>query len=610
MAPHATRRTENATRDRLKRLRGELQRQGLTGFIVPHTDEYQSEYLPPSAERLAWLTGFTGSAGAAVVLPAEAALFVDGRYTIQARDQVDPKSFALEHLIETPPAKWLKSRVKPGDRIGYDPWLLTADEVKRLEDVCRAAEAELVAVSGNPIDHIWSDRPPPPLGMVTVHPTELAGEEARAKIARLQAAIGDARADAAVLTQADSIAWTFNLRGADIAHNPVALAYAVLPVGGKPSLFIDGRKLSNRVRATLADVAELREPAEFHAALAELGRQGARVLIDPKGTPAAVAAAIRAPGGIIVEGVDPAELPKARKNDTELAGARRAHVRDGAAMVRFLSWLDRAARNEDIDELAAEAKLAELRADTARRDGSELVDLSFATISGAGPNGAIVHYRVTPQTNRRLVDGTLYLVDSGGQYRDGTTDITRTIAIGRPTAEMRDRFTRVLKGHIAIATARFPVGTTGAQLDTLARVALWQAGLDYDHGTGHGVGSFLSVHEGPARISKLGTVPLEPGMILSNEPGYYKPGAYGIRIENLVVVKPPEPVPGGDRMMLGFETLTLAPIDRRLIDTSLMTPAEIEWVDIYHARLAPALDRLLDEAERRWLAAATAPLRN
>jgi Xaa-Pro aminopeptidase len=585
-----------------------LRRAGLTGFIVPHADEHQSEYLPPSAERLAWLTGFTGSAGAAVVLPEEAAVFVDGRYTIQAEAEVDPTAFAREHLIEMPPWKWLKARLQPGDRIGYDPWLMTVAEVKRLEEVCRDAEAELVPTPGNPIDHVWADRPAPPLGAVTLHPDSLAGEAATAKIHRLKSAIAEAKADAAVLAQADSIAWTFNIRGADIAHNPVALAYAILPADDRPMLFIDGRKLSNSVRAALADLAVLREPAEFSAALAALGHEGERVLLDPRGTAAAIAAAVRGAGGTVVEGADPAELPKARKNVTELDGTRHAHLRDGAAMVRFLAWLDREAPGDGVDEIAAAGRLAAFRAETALRDGSELVDLSFATISGAGPNGAIVHYRVTPETNRRLAPGTLYLVDSGGQYRDGTTDITRTVAVGTPTDEMRDHFTRVLKGHIAVATARFPVGTTGAQLDTLARIALWQAGLDYDHGTGHGVGSFLAVHEGPARISKLGATPLEPGMILSDEPGYYRTGAYGIRIENLLVVTPPAPIEGGDRPMMGFETLTLAPIDRRLIAPGLLTPAERMWLDAYHARVAGVLDRFLDGAEKAWLTTATAPL--
>jgi Xaa-Pro aminopeptidase len=543
-----------------------------------------------------------------VVLADEAAIFVDGRYTLQVGDQVDTGRFTPEHLIENPPSKWLAKRLKQGDRIGYDPWLMTLAEVRRLGEVCRAAEADLVAAAENPIDRLWADRPSPPLGAVAIHPAALAGEEAKGKIARLQESLASAKADAAVLSQAESIAWTFNLRGADIAHNPVALAYAILPRAGKPSLFIDGRKLSNAVRTALDDLATIGEPAEFVAALAALGKAGATVLLEARSTPEAIAAAIRDAGGTIVEGADPAELPKARKNETELAGARRAQIRDGAAMVRFLAWLDANAGSGAVDELAAAAKLAEFRADTARRDGSELIELSFPTISGAGPNGAIVHYRVSAATNRRLESGSLYLVDSGGQYPDGTTDITRTVAIGTPSGEMRERFTRVLRGHIAIATARAAAGTTGAQLDTLARVALWQAGLDYDHGTGHGVGSFLSVHEGPARISKHGGAPLEPGMILSNEPGFYKPGAFGIRIENLVLVMPAAPIPGGERDMLGFETLTLAPIDRRLIDPALMTPAEIAWLDAYHARLSPALDRLLDASERDWLDAATAPI--
>jgi len=597
-----------ALRDRLHRLRLELAREGLTGFIVPHADEHQSEYLPPAAERLAWLTGFTGSAGMAIVLRDRAAIFVDGRYTLQVRAEIDPESFAAKHLIETPPSEWLAANAGPADRIGYAPWLLTVAEVRRFAAACRMAGAELVTVAENPVDAVWTDRPAAPLGAVALHPVVLAGEEAAAKIARLQAAIAEKKASAAVLAQADSIAWTFNIRGSDIAHNPVALAYAILPATGKPALFIDGRKLSNTVRSALAEIAEIAEPRDIGTALARLGRDGTAVLLDAQTTPEAIAAAIRDTGGTIVEGADPAALPKARKNPTELAGTRRAHVRDGAAMVRFLAWLDRAAPQGHVDEIGAAETLAELRADTARKDGSALADLSFATISGAGPNGAIVHYRVSPSTNRRLEPDSLYLVDSGGQYRDGTTDITRTVAIGRPSPEMRDRFTRVLKGMIAIATARFPAGTSGAQIDALARRALWEAGLDYDHGTGHGVGAFLSVHEGPARISKLGTVPLEPGMVLSDEPGYYKTGAYGIRIENLVVVMPPAPIQGGDRPMLGFETLTLCPIDRRLIEPTLLDPREIAWIDAYHAALPAALGHLLDEDTRAWLAAAAAPL--
>jgi Xaa-Pro aminopeptidase len=406
----------------------------------------------------------------------------------------------------------------------------------------------------------------------------------------------------------DSIAWTFNIRGSDITHNPVTLAFAILPAVGKPTLFIDGRKLSNAVRDGLSDLADIREPSALSASLNALGKAGAHVMLDPQTTADAIAAAIREAGGTVVEAADPAVLPKARKNAVELAGARRAHIRDGAAMVRFLAWMDRVGPEGSVDEIAAAETLRAFRAETAIADGSELVDISFDTISGAGPNGAIVHYRVSPATTRRIAPDTLYLIDSGAQYRDGTTDITRTVAIGTPTPEMRNRFTRVLKGHLAVAMARFPAGTSGAQIDTLARQSLWAAGLDFDHGTGHGIGSFLSVHEGPARISKLGTVPLEAGMILSDEPGYYKTGQYGIRIENLIVVTPAAEIAGGDRPMHGFETITFAPIDRRLIDPALMTPDEIAWLDAYHAGLPAKLGHLLDDDERAWLDEATRPL--
>ena len=594
--------------ERLARLRDALRRLNLTGFIVPHADEHQSEYLPPSAERLAWLTAFDGSAGTAVVLAGKAAIFVDGRYTTQAARQVDAVAFEQQHLVETPPAKWLVANLHAGDRLGYDPWLMTIAEVRRYAEVCRAAGAEFVAVEANPIDALWSDRPEPPLAPVSLHPVSFAGEAAAAKIARLQAGLAEKHVDAAVITQADSIAWLLNIRGGDVSHNPVALAFALLPATGKPQIFIDSRKLSNSVRTELAEIAEPRGPGELLTALADLGKRHPNVLVDPQSASDAIAGALRAAGGTPVEGSDPVVLPRARKNATEIAGTRSAHIRDGAAMVRFLAWLDREAENGTLDEIAVAERLRAFRAETAKRDGSELVDLSFDTISGAGPDGAIIHYRVTPETSRKLGPGELYLIDSGAQYRDGTTDITRTVAIGTPTAEMRDRFTRVLKGHIAIAVARFPVGASGAQLDTLARVALWQAGLDFDHGTGHGVGSFLSVHEGPARISKLGTVPLDPGMILSNEPGYYKVGAYGIRIENLLLVSPAETIPGGERPMLSFETLSLAPIDRRLSEPELLDDDEIGWLDAYHARLLPALGHLLDEDEKRWLAEAAEPI--
>lgn len=593
---------------RLADLRRELARLDLTGFVVPHADEHQSEYLPPCAERLAWLTGFTGSAGMAIVLAQRAALFVDGRYTLQAAAQIDAGSFEIVDLIGTPPARWLTETLLPGDRIGYDPWLLTVGQVRRFSDACEKSGATLVALSDNPIDRLWSDQPGPPIGSVSLHPIEYAGVDASDKIAIVQKALAEKKADATVLTQADSIAWLLNIRGSDIAHNPVALAFAVVPCDGRPSLFIDGRKLSNEVRSHLVESVDIGEPSELDAALSALGSKGAALLLDPATTADAIAGRLKDAGATIVEGGDPVLLPKARKNATELGGTRRAHIRDGAAMVRFLAWLDRTAPEGALDEIAAVSMLEELRAETARKDGSELVDISFDTIAGAGPNGAIVHYRVTGKTSRRLEPGSLFLVDSGAQYRDGTTDITRTVAIGTPAPEMRERYTRVLKGHIAVATARFPAGTAGAQIDALARDALWRAGLDFDHGTGHGVGSFLSVHEGPARIAKTATTALEPGMILSNEPGYYKAGAYGIRIENLIVVEAASPIPGGEREMLGFETISLCPFDSRLIEASLLTDEEVAWIDTYHARLSPALSHLLDSAERDWLATATQPL--
>jgi Xaa-Pro aminopeptidase len=598
-----------AIADRVKALRAALRAAGLTGFIVPHADEHQSEYLPASAERLAWLTGFAGSAGMAIVLADSAAIFVDGRYTLQVRDQVDGTLFSYEHLVETPPAKWLAGRLKSGDRIGYDPWLMTIGEVRRFAAACRGANAECVPVAENPLDKVWSDRPAPPLGQVSVQPLDYAGEDARDKIARLQASLRDRKVDAVVLPQADSIAWTLNIRGADIAHNPVPLAFAILPANGKPSVFIDGRKLTNSVRAAIADLAEPKEPSALAGDLAALGASGAKVLLDPQTTADAIAGAIREAGGTIVEGPDPVALPKARKNATELDGARRAHLRDGVAMVRFLAWIDANAPDGGIDEIAAADRLEAFRADTARADGSELIDVSFDTISGAGPNGAIVHYRVSTATNRTLEPGSLYLVDSGAQYVDGTTDITRTVAMGDPSAEARACFTRVLQGMIAISRARWPKGLAGRDLDGFARYHLWLAGQDFDHGTGHGVGAYLSVHEGPVRLSRISEIPLEPGMILSNEPGYYREGAFGIRIENLVVVQVAPDLPGADdRAMYSFETLTFVPIDRRLIDAAMLSGPERDWLNAYHAEVLEKIGPRVGDAVRAWLEAATAPI--
>ena len=597
-------RTERAASGaRVAALRTELARRGLTGFVVPRSDRHQNEYVPASEERLAWLTGFTGSAGAAIVLMERAVLFVDGRYTLQVREQVDTSLFTIEHLVETPPDRWIETNLTSADRLGYDPWLHTVESAERLAKACAAAGATLVAVEPDLIDAIWSDRPAPPLGAVTLHDLRFAGEEAEEKLARIRAELAKLRADALVVSDPHAVAWAFNIRGADVAHTPLPIAFAVVPQTGRPALFVDGRKLSNDVRDRLEGLADVREPPNFVQALAALGQARKTVRLDQATAADAVARLVITHGGKAARGACPIALMKAVKNQVEISGARVAHVRDGAAVTRFLAWFDREAARGTLTEIDAVAAL-----ESFRRDTGLLKDISFPTISGAGPDGAIVHYRVTSKTNRAIAPGELFLIDSGGQYQDGTTDITRTVAVGGPTAEMSERFTRVLKGHIAIARAVFPDGTTGAQLDSFSRQFLWPQGLDFDHGTGHGVGSYLSVHEGPARISKLGTTALRRGMILSNEPGYYKAGAYGIRIENLVLVVEAAAVPGAEKPLNAFETLTLAPIDRRLIAANMLTPEETEWLDGYHARVAQTLSPLVDAETRAWLAAATRPL--
>lgn len=588
---------------RIAALRAELKRRGLDGFVVPRTDRQQNEYLPASEERLAWLTGFTGSAGAAAVLAERAALFVDGRYTVQAAAQIDAKLFAIEHLVDSPPEQWLEQNLKSGAKLGYDPWLHTSESADRLRKACATVGAELVAVDNNPIDALWSDRPAPPAGPVSLRNIKLAGESAADKFKRIQAELKKLRADVLVVSDPQNVAWAFNIRGSDIAHTPLALAFAVIPREGRPTLYVEAAKLDNKMRPALEEIAAVRAPAELARDLAQLKDKTVR--LDQASAADALTCLVAGSGGKPVRGADPIALMKAVKNHAEIAGSRAAHKRDGVAMARFLAWLECEAPAGKLTEIDAVEAL-----ESFRRDSGLLKDISFSTIAGSGPNGAIVHYRVTRTSNRTLGKNELFLIDSGAQYEDGTTDITRTVAVGTPTDEMRDRFTRVLKGHIAIATAVFPENTSGAQLDPLARTALWQAGLDFDHGTGHGVGSYLSVHEGPARISKLGTVALRRGMILSNEPGYYKTGAYGIRIENLVlVIAAPEPK-GAEKPVNAFETLTLAPIDRRLIDSRLLTAKERNWIDSYHARVQEVLSPLLDAATRAWLDAAARPLGN
>ncbi len=597
----ASERAQSGTR--VAALRAELKRRGLDGFIVPRADRQQNEYLPASEERLAWLTGFTGSAGAGIVLAGQAVLFVDGRYTVQAATQVDQTIFDIEHLVDNPPPQWLENNLKSGARIGYDPWLHTADAAEKLRKACGSAGAELVAVESNPIDALWTSRPAAPAGPVSLRELKFAGESAADKLKRVRIELVKLRADALIVSDPQNVAWAFNIRGSDVAHTPLVLAFALVPREGKPALYVDGAKLDNSVRHSLEEIADVRTLAELARDLGKLKDKSVR--LDQASAADALTGLVVDGGGKPVRAADPISLMKAVKNHAEIAGAQDAHKRDGAAMVRFLAWFDREAPGGKLTEIDAVEAL-----ESFRRETGLLKDISFPTIAGAGSNGAIVHYRVTRKSNRAIRANELFLVDSGAQYEDGTTDVTRTVAVGVPGEDMRDRFTRVLKGHIAIATAVFPEGTSGAQLDPLARTALWQAGLDFDHGTGHGVGSYLSVHEGPARISKLGTVALKRGMILSNEPGYYKTGAYGIRIENLVlVIAAPEPA-GSEKPLNCFETLTLVPIDRRPLDTRMLTGKERAWIDDYHSRVREELSPLLDAPTQRWLDAATRPLGN
>lgn len=593
--------------ERVTRLRHWLAEKGLNGFIVPRSDEHQGEYVAARSERLKWLTGFSGSAGVAIVLPSRAAIFVDGRYTLQVRDQADPEVFAFESLIDNPPPKWVKANLGKGVRLAYDPWLHTIGEVKALTAAADEAGAEIVPLDTNPIDEIWDDQPDAPLAPVEIHPIEFAGELARDKLARLAGDIGKSGATHAVLTDPSSIAWAFNIRGADVPHTPLALAFAVLAADGSHTLFIDKRKLPMKTEAYLTQLADLRPPSALEAAVATLAKDGAAIALDPVLAAERLRMLIVENGGKVVTTPDPARLPRATKNSAEIAGARAAHRRDGAAVAKLLCWLDEQ-QPDTLDEIAVVTKLEEMRRVTGDETQMPLRDVSFSTIAGAGPNGAIMHYRVSTATNLPLKEGELFLLDSGGQYQDGTTDITRTVPIGQPTDEMRTRYTLVLKGMIGISMLRFPPGTRGADIDAVARLALWKAGLDYAHGTGHGVGSYLSVHEGPQRIAKTGTEKLLEGMILSNEPGYYKPGSYGIRLENLIIVTPAVDEPDGDIAMHGFETLTLAPFDKRMLRTSLLTRDELHWLDEYHQRVLSEIGPMVGGAVLAWLEEATAPL--
>lgn len=584
---------------RLAALRDRLASEGLAGFIVPRADVHQGEYVAAHDERLGWLTGFTGSAGFCIVLQDIAGVFIDGRYRTQVKAQVDLSAYTPVPWPDALPGPWLLEQIGEG-QIGFDPWLHTADEIARIGEALEGSKITLVPTE-NLVDAVWDDQPAPPCGKVSVQPLEFAGKSGADKRAELARQIAKDGASAAVLTLPDSIAWLCNIRGTDVARNPVVHAFAVLHDDARLMLFIDAAKLDDEVRAHLGRGVSLRPPEAFVPALRTLPGP---VRVDRATAPLAVSQELKEAGIQVVWGPDPCLLPKARKNAAEIQGARDAHLRDGAAMVEFLAWLDANAPGS-LTEIDVVTQL-----EGCRRATNALKEISFETICGSGPNGAIMHYRVTEETNRKLAPGELMVVDSGGQYVDGTTDITRTIALGAPPEGAAAAFTRVLQGMIAISRARWPKGLAGRDLDPLARYHLWLAGQDFNHGTGHGVGSYLSVHEGPQRLSRISEVPLEPGMILSNEPGYYREGAFGIRIENLVVVDEAPALPGADpeRRMLAFETLTFAPIDRRLILPQMLAPGERDWLNAYHAEVFAKIGPRASETARNWLSAVTAPL--
>lgn len=587
---------------RLAALREQMAKDGLDGFVVPICDEHMSEYVGEYAQRLAWLTGFGGSAGSAVVLKDKAAIFVDGRYTIQVRDQVDGKLYEYVGTADQSVIGWLGEHAPDGSSIGYDAWLHTRDWAMSAEAKLATQNAKLVAVKHNPIDAVWEDQPQPSLAKLDVQPDEFAGKTAAEKRADIAAWLKAEGLDATVIAALDSVAWAFNIRGKDISNTPVPRGYAIVKADGSAEVFVAPEKLTDDVRVHLGNAVALRSYDEFPDALTEY--QDQNIGVDPERSVAAIFARLEGAGANIVAKRDPTVLAKAIKNEAEVSGHRAAQARDGAALSQFLHWFSQEAPKGGHDELSVAAKLAEFRGQS-----DKLMDLSFRTISGAGPNGALCHYSVNEETNRKIETGTLYLVDSGGQYRDGTTDVTRTMAVGEPTAEMIKRYTQVLQGHIALAQAVFPKGTTGGQLDILARQYLWADGVDYAHGTGHGVGAYLSVHEGPQRIAAFGgfAEPLVAGMICSNEPGYYKDDAFGIRIENLILVEERE-VSGSEQDMLGFETLTVSPLDRRLIDISILSDSQRQWVDDYHAQVLEIVGPQLSGDPLDWLQVQCAPL--
>ncbi len=584
----------------VSRLRQALREAGFDGWIQPRADEFQGEYVPASAARLAWLTGFTGSAGISIILKDKAAVFSDGRYSIQLKEEIDLNVFQPCHLVTNPADDWVSKNLAPGEILAYDPWLLTEAEVKRFAAAAAKAGGSVAAAEQNLVDKIWLDRPPPPATPILPHPLEFSGVDAVKKQEEVANKIAESEATAALLTQPDSIAWILNVRGSDVEHTPLPLSFAVLGSDASIQWFVNPDKLVEQTRNWVGKNVQIEHINSFADSLKEYNDKS---ILVSESAPAAALAILRSNGANVIIGKDPVALPKAIKNKVEISGARAAHKRDAKAVIRFLHWLSTEGQSGEVTEIEASDRL-----ESFRRSLDLFKDLSFPTISGAGANGAIIHYRASEAKEFKLQRNSLYLCDSGAQFLDGTTDITRTVAIGLPSEDMRRTYTLVLKGHLALSAARFPKGTTGTQLDTLARAPLWEAGLDFDHGTGHGVGSYLSVHEGPHRVSKAASdVALTPGMILSNEPGYYRAGSFGIRIENLLLVTEID-IPGSERESYGFETLTLAPYDRNLIDISLLSQTELEAIDLYHARVRNELAEYLSDDEAGWLVSATAPL--
>ncbi|MAH84813.1 MAG: X-Pro aminopeptidase [Rhodospirillaceae bacterium TMED8] len=588
---------------RLQAFRAELGAQNFDGFLVPRSDEHQGEYVSARSERLAWLTGFTGSAGLAVISQSHAAIFTDGRYTLQVETEVDANLYECLHLSDQPATRWICEHMSDGQTLGYDPWLFTPKQVKIYRDICQEIGIHLQRCNNNPIDAVWLNQPMAPEESVMYLDLKFTGETSAEKRLRISSVLMRDGADAVILTAPDSIAWLFNIRGGDVPFAPFALSFAILYSDGSADWFIDAMKIPANLRDELDSDIKVHPPSALSKTIDHLGECKKVVRADPASAAEWIHERLHTAGATLSQLVDPCQLAKARKNSTQISGMRNAHLRDGIALTRFLFWLEHTIKISPITEISAANQLEYFRRESRMFRGS-----SFPTISGAGPNGAIVHYRATGATDRILTQNSLYLVDSGAQYPDGTTDITRTIAIGTPSENMRRHFTLVLKGHIAIARAVFPAGTSGSQLDVLARLALWREGLDYDHGTGHGVGSFLSVHEGPQRITKTpDKIALEVGMVVSNEPGFYLTGKYGIRIENLVAVKESQ-CGSQPSNFLDFETLTIAPIDRHLIQNSLMNNDEIEWLNEYHGRVRREISPHVDNDVLVWLNSATAPL--